>query len=117
MGRNAAARSGTLGPAARSFSRAYPPWRRLVSVFLECLQVDTELSSFWRVPFHVSLYEFKSRLRRNKCTKTVILLHSLISTSGSPAVSAFIQARQSSQERYMPPRAAFSSRSTMGKVE
>ena len=53
--------------------------------------------------FRVSLYEIKSRLRRNKCAETVILLHSLISTSGSPAASALIQARQSSQERYKPP--------------
>ena len=32
--------------------------------------------------FRVSLYEIKSRLRRNKCAETVILLHSLISKFG-----------------------------------
>ena len=69
----------------------YPPLE--VGLFLfswRCLQVDTELSSFLRVLFHMSLYEIKFRLRRNKCTETVLLLHSLISTSGSTAVSAFI---------------------------
>ena len=30
--------------------------------------------------FRVSLYEIKSRLRRNKCAETVILLHSLRSS-------------------------------------
>ena len=93
-----------MAPAARSFSRAYPPLG--VGLFLSSrryLQVDTDLSSFWRVLFHVSLYEIKSRLRRNKCAETVRLFYSLISTSGSPAASAFTQARQSSQERYKPP--------------
>ena len=56
--------AGLWPPAARFLSRAYPTLG--VSLFLfswSAFKLILKLSSFWRVPFHVSLYEFKSRLK------------------------------------------------------
>ena len=75
---------GPQWPGAKDFGRA------AVSFFLKGIppvaingkflfsrrrnQVDTELSSFWRVLSHVPLYEIKYRLRRNNCTKGIVTL-------------------------------------------